>query len=137
MPAANNETSRGRHWRLPQAAIFAAATLLCTALGFIGALSIGDQGGTAPKTSLFEVFNAKSEGTKRLGRGWSFPEAWGTWSDGPRAELTLALDKRPELRYPDGRQMAADLRSIADQYAASAGPGVEYSRLDPRHNAGH
>ena len=51
--------------------------------------------------------------------------------------LTLALDKRPELRYPDGRQMAADLRSIADQYGASAGPGVAYSRLDPRHNAGH
>ena len=51
--------------------------------------------------------------------------------------LTLALDKRPELRYADGRQMAADLRSIADQFDASAGPGVEYSRLDPRHNAGH
>ncbi len=51
--------------------------------------------------------------------------------------LTLALDKRPELRYPDGRQMAADLRSIADQLDARAGPGVENSRLDPRHNAGH
>ena len=51
--------------------------------------------------------------------------------------LTLALQKRPELRYPDGRQMAADLRSIADQLDAFAGPGVENSRLDPRHNAGH
>ena len=73
----------------------AAATLLCTAVGFVGALSIGDRDGARPKTTLFEVFNAKSDGISRLGAGWSFPEAWGTWSNGPRAELTLALRQPP------------------------------------------
>jgi eukaryotic-like serine/threonine-protein kinase len=49
--------------------------------------------------------------------------------------LTLALDKRPERRYADGRQMAADLTAIAD--GLDSPPGTENSRRDPRHNAGH
>ena len=49
--------------------------------------------------------------------------------------LTLALDKRPELRYGDGGQMALDLAAIADRLDPQ--PGMEFSRLDPRHNADH
>lgn len=60
--------------------------------------------------------------------------------------LTLALQRRPELRYADGRQMAADLIAIADALdppRAGAAPahafatGKEFSGVDPRHNAGH
>ena len=68
--------------------------------------------------------------------------------------LTLALDKRPALRYADGRQMASDLEAIADMLDSQtpAGPDpastdaaksgafsatVEFSRVDPRHNADH
>ena len=49
--------------------------------------------------------------------------------------LVLALDKRPELRYGDGGQMAVDLAAIADLLDPQ--PGIEFSRLDPRHNADH
>ena len=60
--------------------------------------------------------------------------------------VALALEKRPEVRYADGRQMAADLRAVAAQVAA-AGPAAEasvpdefektvtFSRSDPRHNS--
>jgi len=68
--------------------------------------------------------------------------------------LMLALEKRPELRYADGLQMASDLGVIADRLEshASAAPDpaapeagesgafaapAEFSRLDPRHNADH
>jgi len=68
--------------------------------------------------------------------------------------VALALEKRPEMRYPDGRQFAADLRAIAE--ALEAGPAdaggtapidvtvpepapayektVTFSRDEPRHN---
>jgi len=70
--------------------------------------------------------------------------------------VALALEKRPEVRYADGRQLAADLRTIAatiatvepDALAVAATPGdaaappesdafaatVKLSRTDPRHN---
>ena len=61
--------------------------------------------------------------------------------------LTLALQRRPELRYADGWQMAADLNAIADALApwhAGGAAGAEafateprFSRVDPRHNADH
>ena len=61
--------------------------------------------------------------------------------------LTLALQRRPELRYADGRQMAADLMAIADvldpqppagqSVAQAIATQPELSRVDPRHNAGH
>jgi serine/threonine protein kinase len=60
--------------------------------------------------------------------------------------VALAVEKRPEVRYADGRQMAADLRAIGALLAAAppadAGPGddfektVTFSRPDPRHNSG-
>ena len=68
--------------------------------------------------------------------------------------VALALEKRPEVRYADGRQMAADLLEVARLLDADlpqpAATGVtpapdssgfaataEFSRVDPRHNAGH
>ena len=68
--------------------------------------------------------------------------------------VALALEKRVELRYADGEQMAADLLAVAlllDSAApATPDPGVtqgresgrfeataEFSRDDPRHNAEH
>ena len=66
--------------------------------------------------------------------------------------VALALEKRPEVRYGDGRQLAADLRTIA----AACGPAVatppgaapaptpgsdgfaatlKLSPSDPRHNS--
>ena len=61
--------------------------------------------------------------------------------------LTLALEKRPELRYANGRQMASDLVAIADALDSRVAPAgtesgaiaaaVEVARVDPRHNAGH
>ena len=61
--------------------------------------------------------------------------------------VALAVEKRPEVRYADGRQMAADLRAVAAQIAAAgppadAGPSddfertVTFSRPDPGHNSG-
>jgi len=61
--------------------------------------------------------------------------------------VALALEKRSEVRYADGRQMAADLRAVALLLAAApatAPAGAErefektvtFSRPDPRHNSG-
>ena len=68
--------------------------------------------------------------------------------------VALALEKRPEVRYADGRQLAADLRTIAADCAPAAGVAgvpeapasppesdgfaatVKFSRDDPRHNSG-
>jgi serine/threonine-protein kinase len=66
--------------------------------------------------------------------------------------VALALEKRPEVRYADGRQFAADLRTIAAAWGpATAWPAavpdapppesdgfaatVRFSRDDPRHNS--
>ena len=66
--------------------------------------------------------------------------------------VTLALEKRPEVRYADGRQMAADLRTVAqmlDAAPAIAAPDsppappdssgfaatVKFDRADPGHNS--
>lgn len=64
--------------------------------------------------------------------------------------VALALEKRPEVRYADGRQLAADLRTIAATCApaAAAVPAdavppdpdgfaatVKLPRTDPRHNS--
>jgi serine/threonine-protein kinase len=68
--------------------------------------------------------------------------------------VALALEKRVEVRYPDGQQLAADLIAVAQSMQA-AGPDAtaapalgavqtpgfeataEFSRADPRHNVGH
>jgi serine/threonine-protein kinase len=57
--------------------------------------------------------------------------------------VALALEKRPEVRYSDGRQLAADLRAVAEALAATAADEeatfektVTFSRNDPRHNSG-
>jgi serine/threonine-protein kinase len=58
--------------------------------------------------------------------------------------VALALQKRAEVRYGDGRQLAADLRAIAAQQAFPVAPPesddfektVTFSRLDPGHNSG-
>jgi serine/threonine-protein kinase len=57
--------------------------------------------------------------------------------------LALALQKRAEVRYGDGRQLAADLRAIAASGGAEAMPPesddfektVTFPRRDPRHNS--
>jgi len=67
--------------------------------------------------------------------------------------VALALEKRPEVRYADGRQLAQDLRTIeaklapgpdvpASPQAAAAPPNsdgfaatVKLPRSDPRHNS--
>jgi len=68
--------------------------------------------------------------------------------------VALALEKRPEIRYADGHQMAADLLAVAQALDPSPEPPiepgadatpqttgfeatVEFSRADPRHNVGH
>ncbi len=42
-------------------------------------------------------FDAGGTGVAYLGNGWSAPEAWGVWSDGPRAELSLPVDPRGRM----------------------------------------
>jgi serine/threonine-protein kinase len=59
--------------------------------------------------------------------------------------VALALEKRPEVRYADGVQMAQDLRAVAAALAAPSPPSstpndefektVTFSRNDPRHNS--
>lgn len=59
--------------------------------------------------------------------------------------LALALEKRPEVRYADGVQMAQDLRAVAAAMAAAAPPSatpneefektVTFTRDEPRHNS--
>jgi len=65
--------------------------------------------------------------------------------------VALALEKRPEVRYADGAQIAADLKAVAALMAAAPGGGgvtnapesVRFvtdageSPADPRHNADH
>ena len=68
--------------------------------------------------------------------------------------VALALEKRPEVRYGDGHQLAADLSALAQAFENQPGwggpPGVgeapdsgrfeatvRFSRADPRHNADH
>jgi serine/threonine-protein kinase len=69
--------------------------------------------------------------------------------------VALALEKRPEVRYADGHQMAADLLEVARWLDPELPPPsppndvtdipdsigfeatAEFSRVDPRHNAGH
>jgi serine/threonine-protein kinase len=67
--------------------------------------------------------------------------------------VALALQKQPEVRYADGRQMATDLRAVEAMYGPDAGgpvppraegdppdsdafaATVRFSRDDPRHNS--
>lgn len=59
--------------------------------------------------------------------------------------VALALEKRPEVRYADGVQMAQDLRAVAAGLAAPSLPSstpsdefektVTFSRNEPRHNS--
>jgi serine/threonine-protein kinase len=69
--------------------------------------------------------------------------------------VALALEKRPEVRYADGHQLAEDLLELARLMAGPATPPsvasdvinppqstsfeatARFSRDDPRHNAGH
>jgi hypothetical protein len=39
-------------------------------------------------------FGTGGAGTAHLGEGWSQPEEWGVWSEGPSAQLTLPVDAR-------------------------------------------
>lgn len=41
------------------------------------------------------LFNRGGAGSKHLIYGWSSPEPWGTWSDGPEAAIRLKLKKVP------------------------------------------
>ncbi len=59
--------------------------------------------------------------------------------------VALALEKRPEVRYADGVQMAQDLRAVAAALAAQTLPSstpsdefektVTFTRNEPRHNS--
>ena len=59
--------------------------------------------------------------------------------------VALALEKRPEVRYPNGVQMAQDLRAVAAAMREAAAPpptpsdGFErtatFTRVEPRHNS--
>lgn len=59
--------------------------------------------------------------------------------------VTLALEKRPEMRYADGLQMAEDLRAVAAAMAAPIPPEPvpdghfektqTFTRVEPRHNS--
>ena len=59
--------------------------------------------------------------------------------------VALALEKRPEVRYSDGVQMAQDLRAVAAAMTAPAPPEpvpgeefektVTFARVEPRHNS--
>lgn len=59
--------------------------------------------------------------------------------------VALALEKRPEVRYADGVQMAQDLRAVAAAMAATAPPSatgydefektVTFTHNEPRHNS--
>lgn len=59
--------------------------------------------------------------------------------------VALALEKRPEMRYADGLQMAQDLRTVAAAMAVMVPPDpgpadefektVTFPRVEPRHNS--
>ena len=50
---------------------------------------------TPPPVFQFEAFNTMSDGPRLLLKGWSKPEHWGTWTNGPRANLNWSLDRQP------------------------------------------
>jgi Family of unknown function (DUF6311) len=41
-------------------------------------------------------FGQSGSGLSYLMRGWSFPEVWGTWADGPEAEVVFPIDEKPQ-----------------------------------------
>ena len=43
-------------------------------------------------------FTAGIHPAYRFGAGWSHPESWGTWTDGPEARLTLSSTRRYDAR---------------------------------------
>ncbi|MBX3604505.1 MAG: serine/threonine protein kinase [Piscinibacter sp.] len=53
--------------------------------------------------------------------------------------VALALEKRVEVRYADGQEMAADLRAVAETLAPGVPDAFEktvtFSREEPRHNS--
>lgn len=53
-----------------------------------------------------EAFSKGGTGTWLLGKGWSAPESWGTWSEGEVAEINWPLREEPRselLMWIDGR----------------------------------
>lgn len=93
-------------------------------------------------------FGAGGSGLAYLGKGWSAPEAWGVWSDGPRAELSLPVDLRERselgLAFQVGAYMPLDrseqrvevwindVSSAVWQLAATPAPGWRELRVPPQ-----
>lgn len=77
------------------------ALLLCAGAGLMAAAFTGTrtylrQGAVQiVHTVETEAFAKGGTGTWILKSGWSIPEKWGTWSDGPAADLVWTLRKAP------------------------------------------
>ena len=100
-PADDNRPFWDRHaFRTGTVAAF--AVLAGGVLGFFGILMFLDSWiSTGPRKPISQEsvssqeFAAGADGTKLLGPGWSHPEKFGTWSDGPRAEIAWKLETTP------------------------------------------
>ncbi|UUY09034.1 glycosyltransferase [Pseudomonas sp. J452] len=96
---------------------------------------------SAPLYRLGDTISFHSEGnaTAFQGPGWSYPESWGTWTDGNKAELHLRLENTPEhdlLLTFEGQCFLTDTRSSqrVDIYMADTCIGAWH--FDPSNNDG-
>ena len=75
---------------------------VCGIAAFVGMkLYLDGPAATPFDSEVTEIFTTSGNGGKLLGTGWSAPERWGTWSEGPRAELGWKLAAPPigDLRF--------------------------------------
>ncbi len=77
-------------------AVLLLVALFLAGLAFFGTSSFLQEKSLEAKRRLWtESFPKGGSGTWLLRKGWSAPESWGTWSEGPLAELDWPLRDQP------------------------------------------
>ena len=71
------------------------------------------------------TFRKGGEGERALRSGWSYPEDWGTWMQGPEATVEIALPANDKV---DLNNAKADLKLILTMRASAFVPRRLYSR---------
>jgi hypothetical protein len=70
-------------------------------------------------------FGVDGNGVAYLGDGWSQPEAWGVWSEGRSAELTVPVDTRAQGQLRLALQLGAFVGSGSEQHVSCSLNGAQ------------
>jgi hypothetical protein len=75
---------------------FACCLIIASVVGFFATSHLVEKRKVPPFTrETAHVFVAGSQSLALLRDGWSWPEAWGTWTSGPVAQLDFPIETRP------------------------------------------